>query len=443
MKKDRINTLLRIYVKDTLSPTQYDIQFVSRIYKSFNELLGTNNCIQIGSYPRYTAVRPLHDLDIPYIFGDWADINEVPERLMTDLAQKFRKEYKNPTRYKIDIAVQTHSISFRYLDFKDEEVFAVDLVPALKKGQNEFGKSMFYVPEIIKQRRGDYRKQFYNEAIRTKKEIIWIKTDPLGYIEVASIINNVNDDFRKAVKFVKGWKNCCKEINDEFKLKSFHLEQLVTRDYQQNKNLDIFDAVFKFFTELKQNILTPNIKDRADGSKYIDNYLNDLSASQRNLINQAVDAIIIAFEEADEYNTVKKIIKSGFYKRNGVSENFLFDQKIPVLTDDSKTFIADGFIEKFDGFRKFQASIKKSSGIVDTKNSIEFRITENNTNADIIKWKVKNDNSSAQPRGEITDRRTLQNPENTAYIGKHYVEAYAIKNNVCLAKDKVYVIVKK
>jgi len=339
MKKNRINTLLRIYVKDTLSPTQDDIQFVSRIYKSFNELLGTCNCIQIGSYPRYTAVRPLHDLDILYIIGDWADINEVPERLMTDLAQKSRKEYKNPTNYKIDIAVQTHSISFRYLNIKDEEVFAVDLVPALKKGQNEFGKSVFYVPEIIKQRRGDYRKQFYDEAIRTKKEIIWIKTDPLGYIEVASIINNVNDDFRKTVKFVKGWKNGCKVINDEFKLKSFHLEQLVTRDYQQNKNLEIFDAVFIFFTELKHNILVPNIKDRADGSKYIDNYLNDLSVSQRNLINQAVDAILIAFEEADEYNTVKKIIKSGFYKRNGVSESFLFDQKIPVLTDDSKIVV--------------------------------------------------------------------------------------------------------
>jgi hypothetical protein len=302
---------------------------------------------------------------------------------------------------------------------------------------------MFYVPEIIKQKLGEIRKQFYNEAIKTRKEIVWIKTDPLGYIEVASIINKANDDFRKVVKFVKGWKNCCKEINHEFKLKSFHIEQLVTRDYQFNKNLDIFDAVFKFFTKLKQNILTPNIRDRADSNKFIDKYLNELSVHQKSLINQAVDAILIAFEEVDENNNVRKIIKSGFYKRNGDSESFLFDQMIPTLTDDSKTFSADGFIERFNGYRNFRASLKKSNGIVDTKNNIEFRITENNTNSDLIKWKVKNDNSSPQPRGEITDRRTLKDPENTAYIGKHYAEAYAIKNNVCLAKDKVYVIVKK
>lgn len=439
MKKDNINNLLRLYVRDILSPTQDDIKFVARIYQSFNNLLGINNCIQIGSYPRYTAVRPLHDLDILYIIGEWKDKNEVPNLLLNDLAQKFKKEYVNPTKYKIDIVVQTHSISFRYLNIQDEEIFAVDLVPALKKGQNEFGKSMFYVPEIIKQHRGEKRKQFYD----SKKEMIWIKTDPIGYIEIASNINKVNNDFRKTVKFVKGWKNSCKEINEEFKLKSFHLEQLITRNYWQNTSLDIFDAVFKFFSELKQNILTPNIKDRADNIKFIDSYLNDLSDAQRNLINEAVDAILIAFEEIDENTSVKKIIKSGYYQRSGVSESFLFDQKIPTLINNDLKFSADGFIEKFDAFRKYHASIKKSSGIVDTKNSIEFRITENNTNSDLIKWKVKNDNTSSELRGEISDRKTSQYPEKTAYIGKHYAEAYAIKNNVCIAKDRIYVIVKK
>ncbi len=37
------------------------------------------------------------------------------------------------------------------------EVFAVDLVPALKKGFNEFNKNMFYVPEVIKRSRGENR----------------------------------------------------------------------------------------------------------------------------------------------------------------------------------------------------------------------------------------------------------------------------------------------
>ena len=71
MKKSNINTLLRSYVRENLTPTIDDIQFVSKIYQSFNDLLGVNNCVQIGSYPRYTAIKPLHDLDILYIMGDW------------------------------------------------------------------------------------------------------------------------------------------------------------------------------------------------------------------------------------------------------------------------------------------------------------------------------------------------------------------------------------
>lgn len=442
MKKDNINDLLRSYVKTVLSPNQGDISFVSNIYQSFNELLGTSNCIQIGSFARYTAVRPLHDLDILYIIGEWEDRNVIPEKLLNELAQRFRKEYKNPTPYEVDIVVQSHSVSFKYLN-KTEVVFAVDLVPALKKGLNEFKQSMFYVPEVIKQIRGEKRANFYAEALKNKSEINWIKTDPLGYNEVAKITNNKNKDFRKAVKFVKGWKNKCKELNEDFKLKSFHLEQLITMNYQENSKLDIFDSVFKLFSELKENILKPHIKDRADDKKYIDNYLTKLTQTQRDIIYQAVDAVLISFESIENTTKVDSIIKSGFYKRVGSSEKFLFDQKIPILTDESLNFKIDGLIEKFDGFRRFHASLKNSSGIVDTKNSIEFRVIENNTRADIVKWKIRNDNKVDEKRGEITDRRTSQNPERTAYIGQHYAECYAIKDNICIAKDKVFVIVRK
>ena len=202
MKKDKINSLLRNYVKTELSPNQKDIQFVANIYQSFIDLLGTANCIQIGSYPRYTAVKPLHDLDILYIIGDWDDKNITPDILLSELAFKFRKEYKNPTNYSVDIVVQTHSVSFKYID-QNTEIFAVDLVPALKKGLNEFEKSMFYVPEIINLKRGEKRTKYYDEVLKNKTQITWIKTDPIGYIEVASKINKVNTDFRKNCKIRK------------------------------------------------------------------------------------------------------------------------------------------------------------------------------------------------------------------------------------------------
>lgn len=442
MKSDKLNSLLRNYVKNILSPNQDDISFVSKIYQSFNDLLGVNNCIQIGSYPRYTAIKPLHDLDILYIIGDWADRNIIPFETLNELANKFRKEYKNPTNYEIDIVVQTHSISFKYMNGKSE-VFAVDLVPALKKGFNEFNKNMFYVPEVIKRSRGENRTKYYSEKIQNKSEITWIKTDPIGYIEVASRLNNINTDFRKSVKFVKGWKNLCKNQNEEYKLKSFHIEQIVSQDFSNNNNLEIFEAIFKFFTELKEKIKKPNIKDRADNTKYIDEYLNELTDYQRELINQSIDSILISFENIDNIQDIEKVINSGFYKRNGIKEQFLFDQKIPTLIDNELKFKIDGFMKKHDGFREFHASLKVSNGIVDTKNSIEFKIVENNTNCNIVKWKVKNDNNSNEPRGEITDKTTSQNPEKTAYLGTHFVESYAVKDGICIAKDRINVIVRK
>lgn len=440
MRRDKINSLLRSYVRSHLSPTEFDMKFVSNIYQSFNELSGTNNCVQIGSYPRFTAIKPLHDLDILYIMGDWHSHEILPYEDLNILANRFRREYKNPTSFDITISVQTHSISFKYIN-GNEEIFAVDLVPALKSGKNEFDENTFYVPEIIKKHVGKRREEFYQYKQRNHSGMIWIKTDPLGYISVASLINSKNADFRKCVKFVKGWKHSCKEINEDFCLKSFHLEQLVTIDFNKNIYQDIFQGVFNFFTALKKNIETPQIPDRADPEKFIDEYISELKDEDRNIINQGIDAILIALENIDGNPNIYNIVRSGFYKRKSQLEAYLFDQKIPVLIDETLKLSIDGYVEKFDGWRKFHAPLKIANGIVDTKNSIEFRVVENNTGSDILKWKVKNDDKCVESRGEINDHHTTQKPEKTAYIGNHFTECYAIKNNICIARDRVNVIV--
>lgn len=442
MKKDKINSLLRTYVKNNLSPDQDDITFVAKIYQSFNELLGISHCIQIGSYPRYTAIKPLHDLDILYIIGDWTERNIIPFESLNDLAIKFNSEYKNPTNLDLKIVIQTHSLSFRYLKGQTE-IFAVDLVPALKKGINEFEKNMFYVPEIIKKTIGANRNKYYSEKTQSKSEIIWIKTDPIGYIEIASALNNINSDFRKTVKFVKGWKNFCKTQNAEFKLKSFHLEQIITRSFLSNNNLELFESIFNFFTELREKIMKPSILDRADNTKYIDEYLNELTDYQREILNESIDSVLIGFENLDCTKDIEKVINSGFYKRNGKNEQFLFDQKIPTLIDTDFTFKIDGFIKKLNGFGLYKARLKFTNGVVDTENSINFRVIKNTTFSKLLKWKVKNDNNSPEPRGEITDNTTSQITEKTAYKGRHFVECYAIKDGICVAKDRIYVIVRK
>lgn len=69
MIKSKFNSKFRQYVQDNISIVEKDRKFVSAVYKSFQDVLGGNNTLQIGSYPRFTAIRPLHDLDILYILG--------------------------------------------------------------------------------------------------------------------------------------------------------------------------------------------------------------------------------------------------------------------------------------------------------------------------------------------------------------------------------------
>ena len=437
MQKNKIESLLRNYVKDNLSPKQEDISFVSTIYNSFTDILGQNNCRQIGSFPRFTAIRPLHDLDIIFKISDNDFNEENPEEFLKKLVDNFKENYVNPTTYSIKINIQTHSVAFIYYE-EEEEVFAVDIVPAKIRGKNEFNDDTFLVPEIIKFRSHQRKQEFYTKLSSTNQKMKWIKSDPLGYIKIASEINGENSDFRKSVKFIKGWKNACKKNNENFKLKSFHLEQLITKQFKKERTQTIFDALFECLTNLKDHVREPHIKDRADSTKFIDQYVSDLSQEELELIDNAIDAVLLGFEKIDE--DLNSLINAGFYSRTS-NEEFLFDLKIPVFEDPNLSFEIDGYIKNVPGFREYTAKLSNFNGRVSKHNNIKFEILKNNTNNDSRKWKIKNDNSCIEPRGEIGYENQPVRFENTKYSGIHYAECYALIDGVCIAKSKAKVII--
>jgi hypothetical protein len=74
------------------------------------------------------------------------------------------------------------------------------------------------------------------------------------------------------------------------KLKSFHLEQVITKFFQDNPNFEIFDAIFKFFVDLPQIIGKANqVQDRANKDKYLDDYLDKFTDEQKEKIGKARD----------------------------------------------------------------------------------------------------------------------------------------------------------
>lgn len=433
MNKTTFNAKLREFSKK-LSPQLNEQNLVTQIYKSFNELLGINNCIQIGSYPRFTAITPLHDLDILYILGNWDEKNHTPYTLLKELFVKIDKNYVNPTNYKIEKSLQTHSVTVVFKDKNNNEIISIDIVPAYVFSKNEFKQDKYKVPEVIRKSHGEKRSNFYKKLQEEHQEMNWITSDPRGYIEIAERVNQANNDFRKTVKFIKAWKNSCKEKYKDFKLKSFHIEQVITSYFQKTNNLEIFDAIFNFFTELPNIIQLPQIKDRANNDIYIDDYLKKLNPKQKEIIIQFRDSFLIKLENFDEDDSIEELLEVSPYCRGSNEESFLFDQKIPTLTEKGGIFSIYGEAqERKGGFRKY---ILSKIGLIPVDRKIKFRINGTPPNVDLFKWKVKNDNMSPEPRGEITDNHTKYDPENTKYKGNHFVECYAILNSICVAKAK-------
>jgi hypothetical protein len=283
IKNEAVNQGLRKYVKANLTPTEEERRLISSIYDAVCSILSDGKCLQIGSYPRYTAIRPPHDLDILFILGKWDKTEPKPFNALSALKQRLTAELTPPKGFSFTVELQTHSITIKFIR-NGEEIFAVDIVPALITGaNNEFGQDIYLVPEILGL---GHRKRLkkYKRVKENIDRIDWILTDPRGYISAAAALNLLNKDFRKSVKFLKKWKSVSKERNNEFKLKSFHIEQIVTSYFHDDYALTILDALTKFFVELPSWLTGSQIPDRANSSKKIDDYIDELTLEQKSII---------------------------------------------------------------------------------------------------------------------------------------------------------------
>jgi len=432
MKKNEFNELFRRYTKEKLTPTVAERELVSKIYNAVQDVLSERSCLQIGSYPRFTAISPPHDLDILYIIDAWPGKAPNPNHILLSLKESLNKAFRNPTSYAIAISAQTHSITIAFTQGKDEK-FSVDIVPAYIVGKNEFSQDTYMVPEILIKNH-IARRMLYEEISSSPREMNWLKSDPRGYIEIAKQIDQANNDFRKTVKFIKAWKAAFKKQNEKFKLKSFHVEMVISKYFLEHAQLDFYDAVFEFFYSIPQIIVKSQFSDRGEPGRKIDEYIDKLTEDEKEMIIQARDNFLIKLENFTENNGVEQLFKVEFYERKSSVEKYLFDYKIPVLVEkEIKLGINGNVLQRTGGFRE---KLLDTLGLIEIDRKIQFRLANQVPGIDLYKWKVKNDDSSIQPRGEITDHTTLHDPEHTKYKGRHYVECYAIKNGVCVAKAR-------
>ncbi len=434
MRRTELSEFLRAHARTQLSPSAEDRRVVDLVFAAIRRALG-NTCYLVGSFARLTATRPLHDVDVLFVAGQF-DPNAInPKAILQELQTSIQQKFLNPTLFQTNIAVQSHSVTIQFLD-RGKEKFAVDVVPAFSSAaKNDAGDDIFWVPEILNVSKPNREERYAQLAKSNRRELDWwIKSDPLGYIRESAHLDQLNPDFRKAAKIVKSWKNNCRSKDKSFPLKSFHLEQAMFEVFRRNPRCDIGAAVFTFFCGVPSLIERPQIKDRADRSRFIDQYIAELPLAQRQRIIEARDFLMIKLEQVSGGASVADVLEGGYHQRACKAEEYLFDSRIPVLTQEDARVQVNGTVLWKEGFRSGPLD---RIGRVQPGRQIRFDAKfQGPYEVDLFKWKVKNDNRCEQPRGEITDHRTRCNPESTKYRGSHFVECYAIKDNVCIARSR-------
>lgn len=117
MKKADCSIKLREYTRTQVSPTLAEKDLVTRLYGAVRDALG-ENCYLIGSFARFTSCRPLHDIDVLFVAGDF-HVNQLnPQEILTKLRTALSQKFKNPTAYRFEISQQTHSITICFLKAK-------------------------------------------------------------------------------------------------------------------------------------------------------------------------------------------------------------------------------------------------------------------------------------------------------------------------------------
>jgi len=219
--------------------------------------------------------------------------------------------------------------------------------------------------------------------------------------------------------------------------------------------------------QLDELIAAPQFPDLADSGQLVDQYVEELTTEERNVLqekfrcaefrwaeveraksqDQARKALA-AFVRADPMPAVSATPTLACPHLLGIAPDGERDPDEEFLSDYGIAFVPRYRLKldaevKRDGFRNFMLLATRLP--LFKLRSLEFRIVSHNVPEPFdVKWKVKNTGAEATRKGALRgqlhdDGGYRCRTESTLYWGNHYVECYAIKDGVCVAADHIEV----
>lgn len=391
-------------------------------YYSNTEYNG-NTKLLIGSYGKQTHIRPARDIDVIFIMPsekfDQYDDNQSngQSQLLQDIKKILEEKYPNTT-----IKAFGKVVVLEFADTKHN----VELLPAWEKEDKTF--------TIPNSENGGY----------------WENWNPRLEIQKIKDSDSQTGKTKLLIRMTKKWSENCTA-----KLKSYQIENKVldffTNDNFSGKEYSIL--VRDFFDYFYQATADENLKSHLDTASK--RAKNACEFEEKNNIEKAVGEWKKIFGDDFPATLIKgvNIAETITNKIANLEKIYpLQNEEFLKQTYNIDTVINPAYQLKIDaqvtqdGFRPtWLSSFIQKNFPIKKKKKLIFSIIKNNIPSPYsIMWKVRNfgeeANNAEDLRGEITyDKGFSTKEENTKYYGEHYVECYIIKNNLCVAMDRILV----
>ena len=384
----------------------------------------TANTLQVGSYGRYTGIKGISDLDMLYIMpkSRWDTYkNGKQSQLLTDVKDAIKSRYP-----KTEVRVDRLVVTVKYQNFH------VEVQPVFEE-IDEDDDSYFQYPDTYNG--GDWKTTKPRQEMKAVKDLNYEK----------------NKNLRLLCKMIRAWRNKHGVVMGGLLIDTLAFNFMKSTTEFDDKGYIYFDWLsrdfFKYISELPDQDHY-----KAPGS----NQNVKVKKKFQNKAKEAYELCLAAIKAEGNSNLNdkwKKVYGRNFPSTKAVEESV---EKASITWRNTEEFIEDQYPVDIrysmsldcdvsqNGFRENTLGhmlMKKIPLLANKK--LLFRVVELDfTGSFTLKWKVLNRGIEAQKRDQVrgqivTDEGYKRRNESTTFQGMHFVECYAIKDGVVVARASI------
>jgi len=397
-------------------------EITSALNKQFRDTESkTNNCLQVGSYGRWTAINNISDLDMLYIMPSsaWDDYkSDGQSKLLTAAKDAIKARYP-----KTNIRVDRLVVCVTYTNFH------IEVQPVFEQADGSFK-----YPDTYNGGRW--------KVTKPREEILAMK----------QFSEEKNNNLRKLCKMARAWKNKHGIGMGGLLIDTLAYNFLQSTEEYDSKSFLYYDWMSRdFFQYLAEQPKQSHYQALGSGQDV------KVRTPFQSKAKKAYELCLKAIEEGDAdkaYDKWRKVYGSEFPRKpEQVKKAF---ESISASWRNTEQFVEDKYPVDIrydlrinckvsqDGFRTdmLRQLLAKKIPLAIRKKLL-FTIESNSVPSDYsIEWKVLNQGEEAQRRdcirGQIIpDDGTLTRRETTEFRGEHIVECYIIKDGVVVARDRI------